>query len=185
MSARLFPTDILFFQRLLKAMGLYSGALNGVWGSAMSTAESAFFARTAAVADEIGRFDPRSETTIGTLHLAAQPACRRFLKTVRAGGFDARVISGTRTYEEQNELYRRGRFGNPPPIVTNARGGRSNHNFGIAWDVGVFVRGRYLTGKNQAELKAYEDVAGLRDANLLEWGGEWATFKDRPHYQLR
>ena len=46
------------------------------------------------------------------------------------------------SYTEQNDLYKRGSFGNPPPKVTNARGGQSNHNFGIAWDGGVFENGK-------------------------------------------
>lgn len=184
MSAQLFKTDIVFYQRLMKTMGLYSGPLSGTWSQAVDLAEQAFFSKSAAIADSLGRFDPRSETNIATLHLVAQTACRAFLKKVRSAGLDVRVLSGTRTYEEQNALHRQGRFGNPPPIVTNARGGQSNHNFGIAWDVGVFLEGKYLRGNTKAELKAYEDVAALRDTSI-EWGGEWKSFKDMPHYQLR
>jgi hypothetical protein len=32
--------------------------------------------------------------------------------------------------------------------------GFSNHNFAIAWDVGIFVNGRYLTGRNAKEEEA-------------------------------
>ncbi|MEO8506247.1 MAG: hypothetical protein ABI593_01300 [Betaproteobacteria bacterium] len=39
----------------------------------------------------------------------------------------------------QDAPYRQGRLGNPGPRVTNARDGQSNHNFGIAWDIGIFT----------------------------------------------
>ncbi len=71
---------------------------------------------------------------------------RIFMNTILDEGINARIISGTRTYEEQNALFRQGRWGNPPPIVTNAKGGKSNHNFGIAWDIEIFSEdGRYFT----------------------------------------
>ncbi len=55
-----------------------------------------------------------------------------------------KIISGTRTHmQEQDALYARRRTA-PGPRVTNARGGYSNHNFGIAWDIGLFRGGKYL-----------------------------------------
>jgi len=48
-----------------------------------------------------------------------------------------KLISGLRTYEEQDALYAQGRTA-PGPKVTNAPGGHSNHNFGLAFDM-VFL----------------------------------------------
>ena len=62
--------------------------------------------------------------------------------------------------------------------MTNAKGGQSNHNFGIAWDIGIFNAGKYLT-----TAKPYKEVAPMRPATV-EWGGDWPTFPDFPHYQL-
>jgi hypothetical protein len=39
--------------------------------------------------------------------------------------------------------------------VTGAKGGQSNHNFGIAWDVGIFDRKKYYEGNNKKEEQAY------------------------------
>ena len=93
---------------------------------------------------------------------------------------DVRIISGTRTYAEQDALFRKGRFGNTEKRVTNAKGGQSNHNFGLAWDIGLFENGKYITTD-----KKYKDLAPLVLGVLanLEWGGDWITFKDVPHYQ--
>ena len=89
------------------------------------------------------------------------------------------MISGTRTYGEQNALYEQGRS-KAGRIVTNARGGYSNHNFGVAFDIGVFEGGRYLD-----ESPAYKAVGALGIKLGLEWGGNWKTIQDEPHFQLR
>jgi peptidoglycan L-alanyl-D-glutamate endopeptidase CwlK len=179
MSALLFPQDILFLQRLLRSAGCYEGVCSGEWDAATDEAEREFLASCDKLAAIEGAFDPRSEQSIRSLHPKAQEHARRFLSRVRASGLDVRIISGTRGYEEQNALYRRGRYGNPGPRVTNARGGQSNHNFGIAWDIGIFDRGRYLSDSPD-----YDRISGIGLSDGLEWGGNWPSFPDRPHYQL-
>ena len=95
------------------------------------------------------------------------------------------IISGTRSYAEQDRLYAQGRT-EPGDIVTNAKGGQSNHNFGIAWDIGLFnSSGVYLRGATLSELRAYENIASIVDRANLEWGGDWSSFVDRPHYQVK
>lgn len=181
MSARLFADDIVFFQRLLRREGLYRGALDGVWGPQTEQAVCDFESQADAIAAQFGSFDPRSENNIRTLSLRAQASARRFLGRVQAARIGARVISGTRTYAMQDALFRQGRFGNSGPIVTNARGGQSNHNFGIAWDIGIFTTANgYI-----ADGPIYVQAAQVGLAPDIEWGGDWVTFPDKPHYQLR
>jgi peptidoglycan LD-endopeptidase CwlK len=123
--------------------------------------------------------DDRSERVIATLLPEVQPYARALIAKAAANGITIKVISGLRTYDEQNDLYAQGRTksGN---IVTNARGGYSNHNFGIAFDIGVFEGSRYLD-----ESPKYKAV-GLLGTDLgLEWGGNWKTIQDEPHFQLR
>jgi peptidoglycan LD-endopeptidase CwlK len=45
-------------------------------------------------------------------------------------------VQGYRSIAEQNELYAQGRK-KPGKIVTNARGGYSYHNFGLAFDIAI------------------------------------------------
>jgi peptidoglycan L-alanyl-D-glutamate endopeptidase CwlK len=180
MSLVLSKDDILFSQRFLKAAGYYKGRLDGIWGSKTDTATEVFEKRTAEIAQMYGIFDSRSEREIATLQPVAQIAARLFLERLEIADINARIISGTRTYLEQERLYQKGRFGNKGPKVTNARGGRSNHNFGIAWDIGIFKNGRY-----QGESPLYNTAGPIGVADNVEWGGNWKTFKDRPHYQLK
>lgn len=178
MSATLLPDQIKFLQRMLCSAGCYTGPRNGVWSQAVDDAEAKLMTIADQLAADFGVFDARSERCIRTLHPKAQRAAREFLTAVRNTGVDARIISGTRTYAEQDALYKRGRFGDTSPRVTNAKAGQSNHNFGIAWDIGIFAAGKYLTTKTP-----YKQAAAFRPA-FVEWGGDWTTFPDLPHYQL-
>lgn len=127
----------------------------------------------------ISNVDARSEKNITTLLAEVQPLARSLVQKAAHNGIQIKIISGLRTYEEQDELYAQGR-GKPGSIVTYARGGYSNHNFGIAFDIGVFEGTKYLTESNK-----YKAVGVLGMELGLEWGGNWKTIVDQPHFQLR
>ncbi|WP_373947319.1 M15 family metallopeptidase [Paracoccus marcusii] len=187
MSVHLFTKDILFYQRLLASMGFYSDKIDGEWGPNTDNADKIFQDESRKLRDKFGELDNRTEVNITTLHIKAQFLARRFLSDLASVGFgrSVKIISGTRTYEEQNKLYAKGRFGNIGPKVTNARGGYSNHNFGIAWDIGIFDGGKYLDGDSQEEIQWYISAAETANLDGLDWGGNWTTFKDRPHYEVK
>ena len=123
--------------------------------------------------------DPRSEGVIATLQPEVRPYARALVSKAAGIGITIKVISGLRTYAQQNELYAQGRS-KPGRVVTNARGGYSNHNFGIAFDIGVFEGSKYLD-----ESPKYKAVGALGVELGLEWGGNWKTIQDEPHFQLR
>ena len=123
--------------------------------------------------------DPRSEGVIATLQPEVRPYARALVSKAAGIGITIKVISGLRTYSQQNELYAQGRT-KPGRVVTNARGGYSNHNFGIAFDIGVFEGAKYLD-----ESPKYKAVGALGVELGLEWGGNWKTIQDQPHFQLR
>jgi peptidoglycan L-alanyl-D-glutamate endopeptidase CwlK len=129
--------------------------------------------------------DERSERSIATLLAEVKPFARSLVLKAAEAGVKIKVISGTRTYAEQDALYAKGRNANgvvvrPREVVTNAKGGQSNHNFGIAFDVGVFEGSSYL-----GDSPKYKAVGVLGEQLGLEWGGNWTSFKDQPHFQLR
>jgi len=127
-------------------------------------------------------FDDRTERNIATLHPRAQEKSREFMGRavpfIAASGAEVRVIAGLRTYAEQDALYAQGRT-TPGPRVTNARGGWSNHNFGTAWDVGIFKGGKYLD-----ESPLYQQLGRVGQSLGLEWGGAW-KFTDEPHFEVK
>ena len=127
----------------------------------------------------IASVDPRSEKNIATLLPEVQPMARELVHKAAAAGITIRIISGLRSYAEQDALYAQGRTA-PGNKVTNAKGGYSNHNFGIAFDVGVFEGGSYI-----GESPKYKAVGVIGMDLGLEWGGNWVTIVDQPHFQLR
>lgn len=136
-------------------------------------------------------FDERTERILDTLDPKAVPMFRQFLclakGTAASLGCDYVLISGNRTFEEQDRLYAQGRTA-PGDIVTRARGGQSNHNFRIGADAGVFLGKIYLDDGTAAQKlmasKVHKACSEHATACGLEWGGKWTSIVDLPHYQV-
>lgn len=165
---------------MLRVSGYYTGEIDGIRGPLQKAAEDAW-EQTCEFLKRIGTFDQRSEENIATLLPSAQQMAREWLKAAKVvahdEGYDVKIICGTRSYAEQDALYKR------RPRVTRARGGQSWHNFGLAFDFGIFS----LDGKEYVEESPLYAVLGklARQVQNAEWGGDWNDFKDEPHVQLR
>jgi peptidoglycan L-alanyl-D-glutamate endopeptidase CwlK len=173
-----YKADAIFWQRFLKCAGFYDGDLDGAFGQHSLQAAHDFEQASVAIANRLGGYDGRTESNIQTLLPAAQEKAREFMKAVQKAQITVKIISGTRTFAEQDKLYRQGRD-LPGPKVTKARGGQSNHNFGVAWDIGVFEDGQY-----RGESPLYARVGQVGKGLGLEWGGDWSGFPDEPHFQI-
>lgn len=86
-----------------------------------------------------------------------------------------RIVQGLRTFKEQDDLYAQGRT-KPGAIVTNAKGGQSYHNYGLAIDLVE------MKGKDANWNFDYKKLITFSNKYKLEWGGTW-KFKDLPHFQ--
>ena len=143
-------------------------------------------AETATLAGEGKEADSRSEGNIATLLPRVRPFARALVEKAANQGIIIKVTSGTRSFAEQDQLFAQGRT-KGGKIVSNARGGFSNHNFGIAFDVTIF------TGSSDPEKAktpvfespVYKAIGALGTELGLEWGGNWKTIVDEPHFQLR
>jgi uncharacterized protein YcbK (DUF882 family) len=105
---------------------------------------------------------------------------RRAERIVEAMGFmghPVRIVEGYRSEERQNELYAQGRTkgGN---IVTNAKGGESYHNYGVAVDF-VFRNEGYNASK-----ELWETLGVVGESQGFNWGGRWSGFTDKPHFEM-
>lgn len=98
-----------------------------------------------------------------------------------ASGVSYWCISGYRTYAEQSLLYARGRTASGL-IITNAEGGESAHNFGIAVDVCVDRDVGRPGLQADYSPESYLPLAELAPKHGLVWGGSW-KFRDLPHIQ--
>lgn len=104
-----------------------------------------------------------------------------------------RIVQGLRTIQEQNILYAKGRTA-PGNIVTNAKGGSSYHNYGLAIDFAILIDkdGNGTYDELSWDIKKDNDKDGVADwlevvkvfeAAGWEWGGRWSSLKDYPHVQ--
>ncbi len=107
-------------------------------------------------------------------HPNLQTKAVKLLEMAKADGITLLITQGLRTFAEQDALFRK------RPKVTNARGGQSMHNYGVAFDVAVMVN-----GKISWDEKLYRGLGKYAEQVGLEWGGNWKRFTDRPHFQLK
>lgn len=138
---------------------------------------------------DLAGLDERSAKNVATLHNKVQQLFRNWIMEcqilAKAHGYEYKAISGNRTWEEQAKIYAQGRTA-PGKIVTNAKPGFSNHNYGIAVDMGVFKDGKYLDGSKPSEAEAFHrKAATIAEKYGIEWGGSWKSFKDYPHFEYK
>lgn len=117
---------------------------------------------------------------IKLLHPAVRQEAGRIYADICAAmpaGVVCRFTHTLRTNAEQDALYALGRT-KPGKIVTNAKGGSSYHNYGLAIDFVLLVNGQvsWAVDKNWAAVIAIFESYGW------ESGHRW-KFKDSPHVQ--
>jgi len=123
--------------------------------------------------------DPITTQRVNELHPRAIPVFTDFINECESTlNTTFRVTMGLRTIDEQNKLYAQGRTV-PGQIVTNAPGGTSYHNYGLAVDICELVNGQPDWNFDTSKLQ------GIATKYGLEWGGNWVHLKDRPHFELR
>ena len=102
----------------------------------------------------------------------------KFLEKCKSQGLDIIITQTLRSSSEQDELYAQGRT-KPGKIVTNAKGGYSMHNYGLAFDIAIKKNGAIVWDDEAL----YSKAGKIGESIGLEWGGSWRSFKDYPHFQ--
>lgn len=140
--------------------------------------------------------DDVTQVRIEKLHPSVRTEAATAITTIEQGfppNIKIRVVQGLRTIEEQDGLYAQGRT-KPGAIVTNARGGKSFHNYGTAIDFAIMYD---ENNDGKFELLSWDiakdgDKDGKKDwmevvdafkALGWEWGGEFHSIRDYPHLQ--
>lgn len=122
----------------------------------------------------------KSKKRIGNVHPVVWKYAKDLIKEAYKQGLYIMFSDGHRTHAEQNALYAQGRT-KSGSIVTNARGGQSLHNYGIALDMFITNKKGTTASWNAGKLK---EVAKIAKQLGFEWGGDWTSFKDYPHIQM-
>ncbi|HJQ32295.1 MAG TPA: M15 family metallopeptidase, partial [Pyrinomonadaceae bacterium] len=149
--------------------------------SAIITTDSAAFAAM----DKRGKSKKLNPVFRERLVLLAEALAQRGMQTL--------ITDGLRTFAEQDALFLIGRRGIPgEKIVTKARGGQSNHNYGLAVDMFPVINGKVFTDVKKTDsvefrklFHAIQDAAGEEAERLgLFWGARFSGIVDTPHIQL-
>lgn len=91
-----------------------------------------------------------------------------------------------RTIKEQDALYAQGRT-TKGPKVTNAKGGSSFHNYGLAIDIVMIVDGKVASWDiakdwDLDQIADWVEVVKIFKSYGWAWGGDWKSSKDYPHF---
>lgn len=118
------------------------------------------------------RLGQRSLDRIAPIHADLK---RVVMRAIELSEIDFTVLEGMRTIERQKQLVAAGA----------SQTMKSRHLDGHAVDLGAWVDGEVrwdwpLYHKIEAAMKA-----AAAELNIpIEWGGDWKTLKDGPHWQL-
>lgn len=121
----------------------------------------------------------KAELKLKGVHPTVATKARQLISQAYKEEINIIITQGLRTIEEQNALYAQGRT-KPGKIVTNAKGGYSYHNFGLAFDFAVLNSDGSVNWNINEKWKR---VGQIGKSLGLEWGGDWKDFKDYPHFQ--
>lgn len=109
--------------------------------------------------------------------------CKLHIETCLEQGIEIIVTSTYRDFEAQAALYAIGRTVQlEAKKVTNAKPGRSWHNFKCAYDVVPIISGKAVWN---ARDPLWQRVIELGEAAGAEAGAKWKSFPDLPHFQVR
>lgn len=115
------------------------------------------------------------------LHPRLQEKITELLNACASAGLKIGIGECVRTKAEQDALYAKGRT-QPGSIVTNAKGSTysSMHQWGVAFD---FYRNDGKGAYNDND-NFFKKVGKIGMSLGLEWGGNWKSCVDKPHFQL-
>lgn len=117
-------------------------------------------------------FGKRSNKRLEGVHSDLVRVMRR---AIAESDIDFTVLEGLRTTERQRQLVAKGA----------SKTMRSRHLTGHAVDIAPLI-----DGKVSWDWPLYHKIArvvkqaALKEGVKVEWGGDWRTFKDGPHWQL-
>jgi peptidoglycan L-alanyl-D-glutamate endopeptidase CwlK len=127
--------------------------------------------------------DTRSESVLSLVDPALAALVRTAQRFLSPQGITMCVYSGLRNSEQQDALYAQGRT-LPGQIVTNARAGYSNHNYGLAVDIVPYEAGTMGVLNWDVASAPFQTMVRYLKAQGLTYGGDWKTFPDDDHFQM-
>ncbi len=134
--------------------------------------------------------DKYTQKIIDKVHPKLRTELTAIIEEVQAkltGIASIRLTQGLRTISYQNSLYAQGRT-TKGSIVTNAKGGQSNHNYGLAVDFCLIINGKEMSYNEVKDFDAdgiadWKEVVTIFKSHGWFWGGDFRSIKDSPHFE--
>jgi peptidoglycan L-alanyl-D-glutamate endopeptidase CwlK len=123
---------------------------------------------------------------LNLLHPQVREKAERLIALCKDAGVPIIITQTLRTREEQDALYAKGRTA-AGKVVTHAQYPLSMHCWGLAFDV-ARADGKPDSGGAKGFYDGdnfFRRVGELGKSIGLTWGGDWATFPDKPHFEDR
>jgi hypothetical protein len=126
---------------------------------------------------------------ITVLHPAAQYRAPLLVQKCAEQGIRIKIGECYRTVKEQDDKYAQGRTA-PGIIVTKCKGSTysSMHQWYIAFDVFLDMDidgdGKTSDDSYNDKLSTFRKIGKIGESIGLEWGGDWRSVTDKPHFQL-
>lgn len=115
------------------------------------------------------------------LHPKLRKLTNELVTACERKGIPIKITQGFRSKAEQDALYAQGRT-KPGKIVTNAKG--SSYSSHHMWGTGIdFARNDGKAPYDDSD-GFFTKVGKIGKSLGLEWGGDWKSIKDKPHFQL-
>lgn len=122
------------------------------------------------------------------LNPVVKERAQQLIQKAAKKGITVVITDDFRSAADQDRLYKKGRTVSGS-VVTNAKGGESYHNYGLAVDFalrnrsGDIIWDMQYDGNKNGKRDWYE-VVDIAKALGFSWGGDWVKFKDYPHLQM-
>jgi peptidoglycan L-alanyl-D-glutamate endopeptidase CwlK len=121
----------------------------------------------------------RTEKELVGVHKTVADKARQLVRKAYDEGIYVAIVQGFRSFAEQNKLYAIGRTVKGTK-VTNAKGGQSIHNYGLAVDFCIFDDKKQPCWTVNKDWKRVVEIA---EGMGFEAGLRW-SFYDPPHLQM-
>lgn len=130
--------------------------------------------------DSLAKIDKRNKKVHLMLEFRRKMA--ELAERLAARGMEVLITDGFRSFPEQDALFAQ------VPKVTHARGGESNHNYGMAVDLYPVIGGHVFTEPNAGNKQRFEEIqqAIIDEAEGMGLfsGVHFGSLGDKPHVQL-
>jgi len=126
------------------------------------------------------KIDLATQNRIALLHPTIREEVKRLVAEANAKlapNVQMRIVQGFRSFAEQDALFLK------RPRVTRARGGQSNHNYGVAIDFALLINGNEISWDMKKDMDNDNQADWIEVVQtFVKAGWYWGnTFGDFPH----